>query len=190
MAFIACPPPNEQGKREDPDLMTRIYEEFHLLMYFAAGLYITDPHDKKDVVQDSLERLLHKAELLRELAPSAQSAYIFATVRNTSLNHLRHQRVVRAHTAEWKEWQREQALGSASAPEPDEIVALREMSRQLERLWDKLPERDRILLRGKYIEGLSDEALAARLGCQPSSIRMFLTRARRDALKRLTEEER
>lgn len=55
------------------------------------------------------------------------------------------------------------------------------------RAWMALPEETRSLLAGKYLLGLSDAELAEQYGCRPDSIRMKLTRARRQALKILRE---
>ena len=49
------------------------------------------------------------------------------------------------------------------------------------------PTKGKILLEGKYILGLSDEELAAEFDCSPNSIRMKLTRARRQVIKLVKE---
>jgi len=52
---------------------------------------------------------------------------------------------------------------------------------------EKLSLEDRLLLRGKYIEGKSAQELAEMLGCKPDSIRMKMLRARRRAFHILQE---
>ena len=49
-------------------------------------------------------------------------------------------------------------------------------------------EKDRFLLEGKYILGLSDQELAKELQVKPSSIRMLLTRARKNIKEQLRKE--
>ena len=54
-------------------------------------------------------------------------------------------------------------------------------------LMEKLSSEDRLLLRGKYIAGLSDQELAEQLGCKTDSIRMKMLRARKRAFRILQE---
>ena len=71
----------------------------------------------------------------------------------------------------------------------DEYLMARERSDRLRTIWPRLGEEDRLLLEGKYLRECSDRELAQLLGCRVDSIRMKLTRARRRALKRMTEGE-
>lgn len=54
---------------ESPDdqlFMLRLYEEYEQLMFWAAGKYLSNIEDKKDVVQDAIVTLI-KSSLLSEL---------------------------------------------------------------------------------------------------------------------------
>ena len=183
MAPVARKPVPRENLRDKEEFMTQLYEEFHLLMYYAAGLYVCDYHDKEDIVQDCLESLLGKTEYLRKMDRKARSGYIFATVRNAAINHGLHRKV---------EEKRQAGLDERTLAEevrtPDEQLILQEQKLALQQIWDKLAERDRTVLQGKYVDELSDGELAEKLGCQPHSVRMYLTRARRAAL-RLMERE-
>lgn len=69
------------------------------------------------------------------------------------------------------------------SPLPEEVALMNERIDEFGKVWMTLPEDTRTLLAGKYILGLSDTELAEQYGCNPNSIRMKLTRARRQALK-------
>ena len=71
----------------------------------------------------------------------------------------------------------------------DEYLLARERVDRLRIIWPKLGEEDRLLLEGKYLLEYSSAELGERLGCQSASVRMKLTRARRRALKWMTEGE-
>lgn len=45
-----------------------------------------------------------------------------------------------------------------------------------------------MVLEGRYFLGLTDEELAQLFGCKPGSVRVKLTRARRNALKIMLEK--
>jgi RNA polymerase sigma-70 factor (ECF subfamily) len=167
----------------DKDYMLWLYQEFSRLMFFTAGQYIADPMDREDVVQDALVRLIKKIPDLRKLKRNLLAAYIVATVRNTSIDHLRRQGVWQEHCV---------PLDEESEPEEfslDEITQLVYVKDGLSKIWGQLLEEERALLGGKYIAGYSDVELAELLACKPSSIRMKLTRSRRHALALLTQYE-
>lgn len=52
-----------------------------------------------------------------------------------------------------------------------------------------LPENKRLLLTMKYLDGLSDEEIANRLGIAKASVRTYLTRARRHLCQLLKEDD-
>ena len=57
-----------------------------------------------------------------------------------------------------------------------------ELRKHLSAVLDEISNDDRVLLEGKYILQYSDATLAMMLHCKTGSIRMKLTRARRNAL--------
>ena len=71
----------------------------------------------------------------------------------------------------------------------DDLLILRERQQKLAATWLNIPEDDRMLLEGKYLLGLSDGELAELAGCKSNSVRMKLTRARRNALKIMLDKE-
>ena len=71
----------------------------------------------------------------------------------------------------------------------EEQLIRKEWQREFAKIWDELPERERLLLEGKYIFHESDEDIASWMNCKPSSVRMALTRARRKILEELIRRE-
>ena len=112
-------------------------------------------------------------------------AYVVYTVRNTAINRLRKQSKERDRRVSFDELDQEYSLPLTL----DELLILAENHRELVALWRELPEVDRLLLDGKYFLELSDAELAQQVGCKASSVRMKLTRARRNAMKAITDKE-
>ena len=54
-------------------------------------------------------------------------------------------------------------------------------------VWPQLSTQDKILLESKYILGYNDNEIGKLLGCKASSVRMYLTRARRRAVELISE---
>ena len=73
---------------------------------------------------------------------------------------------------------------------PDEVRfsdRLRDDLARIKSVWPALTEEQRFLLERKYLAGASDAELAEYLDCQPGSVRMKLTRARRRVMEILKE---
>ena len=171
----------------DRDFITWLYEEYEPLLFKVAQRFAPTHHDVEEIVQDSLERLIKKFSTIRHMERCILSAYIVSTVRNTSIEFLRKEKRRQARQRNYDDtsWTVEMQPQLAL----EELLLLAENRRELISAWGELPELDRALLEGKYFLGLSDAELAKQIGCQTSSIRMKLTRARRKALKSITDKE-
>lgn len=165
----------------DRDFMLWLYKEFEGLMYATAQKYITIPDAVEDIVQESVVKLIAKVSLLRKKDRYTLVNYIIITVRHTAINHLKAKYKEQKYTTAFQE---AQEPDSAARPlSLDEMLIIKEQKIRLSQIWPQLPEADQLLLEGKYILKYSDAELAKQLNCKASSIRMKLTRARRNALE-------
>lgn len=161
---------------DDQEFLIELYEEFHDLMFSVARRYNNNWMSCEDIVQESILRIMDKLDVLRKKKRCVQAGYIAMVVRNIAINTLKHEDVVKAHTAEIAEQE-------PTALTMDELLIARENVDDLMRALQQLPEAEQLLLEGKYMLGYSDTYLAEQIGCQPKSIRMKLTRARRHTLQ-------
>lgn len=104
--------------------------------------------------------------------------------------------MTRMHNIKINAYRRSKKLSFVSFEEMDSQNLSGNLDEQMENmtthlevlhLMEKLSLEDRLLLRGKYIEGKSAQELAEMLGCKPDSIRMKMLRARRRAFHILQE---
>ena len=170
---------------EDREFMAWLYEEYRLLMFSVAGGLCHKQEDKEDLIQSALERLISRIDKLRSLNRCALASYLVITIRNTF--YTQHRRDARGAAQRVD-------LDEAYAPESlfveDFAAAVIEGTYNQEvvrHIWEHLSEEDRFLLEGKYILELSDADLAKTANCKASSVRMKLTRARRNAYKTIVE---
>ena len=173
-------------RETEEEFMCRLYLENERLMYATAKRYIDDLYTCQVVVQDSLLKLIPKANRLRELEAQVVAVYIVSSVRNTAFDFLRKGGREQKHQSEWQENELEQIPDPALSPEEAALMA--EEKEELLRAWEKLPQPDRRLLEGKYFEGCTDSQLASMCHCRPDSIRMKLTRARKALLALLQKD--
>lgn len=170
---------------EERQFMERLFLEHEELMYCTARRYAHDRSLCGDIVHDSLEQLIRKIHVLRDMDCCTLRVYIVHTVRNTAYTAYRKSKVRCKHEEHFPEWQEEPV-----DPRSLDGLHLTLFNRhRLSAAWEKLSEQDQILLYGKYLMDLSDKELSAILVCTASSIRMMLTRARRALAKHITELE-
>ena len=159
------------------------YEKYKKLIYHLVIQCGPKSSDIDDLVQDVVLRLMNYIPNLMRISdtPSRVANYIALTVKSVHIDRLRANQSqpcvvlpVEMLDAIYEDSSNRPALRDSSAAQWD-VALLRE----------KLAERDWDILSGKYIMGYSDKELAAQFGCSQNSIRMALTRARRNARKLL-----
>lgn len=170
---------------QEREFMARLYEEYERLFFSTALKYAPTHHDAEEIVQDSLVNLIKKVTTLKQLERCTLVAYIVSTVRNTAINHLR--KAGRIKLAETDIDDQSETIDPQLSL--DDLLILRERQQKLAATWLNVPEDDRMLLEGKYLLGLSDGELAELAGCKSNSVRIKLTRARRNALKVMLDKE-
>ena len=177
----------EMENVSDRQFMADVYENYHRLMYRTAAKCAADRDEQDEAVQDALVRLIAKVSLLRELDRPRLAAYIVRTVRNTALTRMDSQN-------REKQWtvgtDIDTITTEADDSRPPEDLLLRgELQEDFRQVWAGLPERDKLVLESRYIFHESSGELAQRLGCQPDSVRMALTRARRAVITELERRQ-
>lgn len=168
----------------DREFMIWLYREFKNLMFATAYRYINTLDVAEDIVQDSIVSLMQKINTLQQMEKNVLCAYIVATIRNASINYLKSQDYEHTHQSSYEEKVLNEIPSDTSL---DELIELSEQLDLLSTIWMQLSCDEQFLLEGKYILGYNDRELAGMLKCKPSSIRMKLTRARRNALSLLRE---
>lgn len=166
---------------EDRDLMTNFYLEYKALLYSEAQKHLDIREDVEDTVYEALTRIIDKMDVFRELKPKQKVQYALTAVKNLSYILLRknnHFTVVSFDDLEVDI----PAYDSESAEKSVEDKMFRIYIRQV---WNEIELDERMLLEQKYILRWKDEEIAAFLDIQPQSVRMRLTRTKRNVLKAL-----
>lgn len=173
------------------DFMTRLYQKYKAVLYRKAGAYTPDPCAREDIVQEALLRLVHNAARLETLDPPALMSYMTLTVRSAALNYLRAEHRERLDAVPLPE---DDAMQEAILPEfgtqltLEEQMLLGHRNEEIRAAIRRLPERDQILLVGKYFLELDNRELSGLLDVTPGGLRVLLYRARNRALKELVKE--
>lgn len=170
-------------ENEERAFCAELYQKYKYTMFSKAREYDNSRGNAEDIVQETLIRLTKHLEKLRGMDEGARVVYIVFTVRSTAFNL--NNKLAREREVIYDSYSKNVDLSSWPA---EERVMLRATKEDVDHVLSMLPERDSLLLTGKYIVELSDEELAEMIGCKPGSIRMMLTRARGKARELFTEE--
>ncbi len=172
--------------RDEADLIARATQNdaaaVHAIMrlcnrrlYRIARSVVRDDHEAEDVVQAAYGRAFTSLREFR--GDSGICTWLARIALNEALGRLRRQ-----ETVDHISMQDQQGAKSLSLidkqPDPERIVAQREIQRLLERAIDHLPQKFRMVLVTRAIEGMSVEETAALLGIRPETVKTRLHRAR------------
>lgn len=171
----------------DKDFIIQLYQNYNRLMFSVAKRYITDCDLCEDIIQDSIEKLIKKVEVIKPMERCILAAYIVSTVKNTAINYIKREKKFQNRMRSFNELEEVDVLSDQLSM--DEYLTLLEKKANLQRIWKLLSTEDQLLFEGKYILGYTDAELAVQLGCKADSIRMKMTRARRRALNLISELE-
>lgn len=145
----------------------RVYWEYSPKLYrFALG-YVMNKELAEDMVQDAF---LHLWEALAELPEDTRlGCYLYSSVKNLCLNHLKHLQVEDSH----KEKLAEALIFMGSLEYEDDSEAIERLKECVARL----PEQQRKILELKIFQDLSYKEIAERLRITEGSVHTHVKRA-------------
>ncbi len=119
------------------------------------------PAEAEDLVQEALARSMRR---WRRERPDDPVAYVRKVMVNT-------------HLTRWRRWGSRVRLGDVPETAADDARLERSHDRDaLRRALAALPPRQRAVLVLRYLEDMPDDAIAALLGCQPTTVRSQASR--------------
>ncbi len=142
----------------DRDAFARLYRRYWAKVYHFAGLFLTDPMEQEDIVQ---QVFLHLWDVRSRLDPArGMDGLLFIVTRNAVFKRLR--RKGRTETLNELLLDQEQDLQTS--------LEAKEMQGYIDSLVEALPERRREAFRLSREEGLSYKEIAARMGISEKGV--------------------
>jgi len=170
---------------DDRAYMEGLVRSYERLLYSEICKITTDHWAVDDIYQMIWVKLIDKIALLRSRSRDQRVNYLISTAHNTALTYLRDNK--RPKESSFEDY--------VDAPDDKNDGRLAELRMvkdaeldSLARVWPKLDERSRYILEGYYILEKPMATLAEELGIQPKSVRMALTRARKNAYQLFEKE--
>jgi RNA polymerase sigma-70 factor (ECF subfamily) len=165
-------------RKGDEQAFERLFHtEYAGLCSFAEHI-VRSPHVAEDVVQSVFLTLWSRRGYLPPL--KSLRAYLFASTRNAALDHLKKSAVERKW-AERPEWLDERE-GEPSLKENSALDDA-ERAETLRDAVERLPERARLVVTMRWVQGLGHREIAEAMGISVKGVEIQITRALR-ALRR------
>lgn len=140
------------------------WDEVHRICLRVASRYAKSRAEAEDIAQDSMVRVWRKRDTLRNSA--ARKSWLATIVRHEALRELSRKRPDPTDTLE--AWQ---------GCDDERVVATVERA-DLHAALERLNKRDRLLVRMRYDEDMTQEAIAHRLGIPLGTVKVRLHRVR------------
>jgi len=162
----------------DREFMERVFVQYQWLMYSTTEKIVKDHWSAEDVVQITVEKLIDKIEKLKTLDERRLAGYIVASCKHNAYNELRYRSRHPAFSID-EDWDSD--AGDDTVHSMEAALIHEDDLRRMVEIWDKLDDRSKYVLEARYILEKSDAEIAEVLGIRPNSVRMALTRARKQA---------
>ena len=162
--------------RWDDSSLSMLYKHFYKALVLFSARMVGELKVAEEIVQDTFVNVWQKRNTFQ--SQGTLKAYLYNSVRNGSISHLRHAKVERSRIEAV-----EQAFSEMKTDEDGELVLHREeIYRQLLLAIDALPTRQRELFL-LSVQGKTSAEIAAELGITPESVK----KQRQRGLARLRE---
>ena len=162
--------------RWDDGSLKLLYNHFYRALVVFSDRMVSDLRVAEEIVQDTFLRIWQKRNTFQ--SAGALKSYLYNSVRNGSISHLRHARVERSRIEAIEREYTEMHIDDNG----ELLLHREEIYRQLLLAIDQLPARQRELFL-LSVQGKTNAEIAAELGISPDSVK----KQRQRGLARLRE---
>ncbi len=151
-------------------LLEHAFRQYHAPLFFYALKFIDDNDQAKDIVQDAFLSLLKSAD---ETKIENLKAYLFRTVRNNCLNHIKHTLV----TSEFAQSEKERVSREIEFYDTHQSLVEKELQEKLNEAINDLPEKYKVPFRLSRFDELSNKEIAEKLDLPVRTVETQIYRA-------------
>ncbi len=143
-----------------------LYKQHYTRLVGFAYQYVEDSDISEDLVQEVFTNIWNQADQI-EIRTTIKS-YLFGAVRNASLNHLKHEKVVLGYAKE--------NSGHDKVDHRD-FLEMEELEKKIEQALQLLPEKRREIFEMSKLEGKKYHEIASELGISVKTVETQMSRA-------------
>ncbi len=168
------------------EFITKIYCNYYKVLLEKAYFIVKNREESEEVVQEAFIKLIEHVSELMGYSEVHIFNYSKVTVKNIAINHLNRNNREKKRQFSADEEGFDYWISSEAALPEDLFIHTEDMKNLLAAI-KKLNEQEQSLLENKYILNMSDTEIAKNMNISPSSVRCYLTRARRRAFALMTK---
>lgn len=171
---------------DDRAFITNLYNRHRVLMFRIAIGILKSEHDAEDAINDTILKLMRRISELKEKDDYNLKFYVMSTIRNAAIDRYRRRKIERKYAFHGESVA--QRVRDDEMPETSVIRACE--GKELMAALKQLPQDELNLLMKKHVLDLKTSEIAEELGITESSVRVYLSRAKKHAKEILKGEKR
>lgn len=150
-------------KQGDQDVFRILYSEFYIGLCIHARRFLGNKESAEEMVQEVFLRLWERHEYID--IHETIGAYLFQSVRNACLNHLKHLQVVQKFEQEITENLKDaEDYYTLTQENGQSIYLAHELENHIYKAIDELPEQCRNIFKMSRFDGLKNQEIANKKG--------------------------
>ena len=170
---------------DDRSLIESLYTDYYVLMLHKAQSMVRDRQAAEDVVESVMLRLIDRTELLHGCNRASVRSYLVTCVRNEAIDRMRREK----KTQSLDDAEEQLCKLPDEKPQLDTGLIREEQIQAVIKALEALDDRERLALRMKYYDRMTEAEIARLFGMSRSGIRNVIDRARRHVEAQLQEGE-
>ena len=170
---------------DDRSLIESLYTDYYVLMLHKAQSMVRDRQAAEDVVESVMLRLIDRIELLQGCNRASVRSYLVTCVRNEAIDRMRREK----KTQSLDDAEEQLCKLPDESPQLDTGLIREEQIQAVIKALEALDDRERLALRMKYYDRMTEGEIARLFGMSRSGIRNVIDRARRHVGAQLQEGE-
>lgn len=167
----------EKVRKGNERAVMLLYKSFHIHLFQFVNRQVRDVGTAEEIVQDVFLGCLDGIRDRREI--QSFSAYIFSIARYKTIDYIRRKKIKKVLFSAIPE----HVVNGCAALLFNEKTEKEEIADMLERVFSRLPHEYALIIRLKYIDGLTVKKIAHRLAVNFKAAESMLFRARREFSK-------
>ncbi|MFA6084263.1 RNA polymerase sigma-70 factor [Mucilaginibacter sp.] len=160
---------SEENSKEAGLFLKSVFNEYYERLVYFSDKIVRDITVAEDIVQEALIKYWENKAYISD-GHSYVKSYLYTTVKNLSINSIRHQQVI-------KKFEEQHVIAEIDDNTIDNIIIQTEIFNEIHKAIDLLPGRCREISHMGFIVGMKNQEIAKELGISVNTVKTQKQRA-------------